>query len=300
MTIARLALLAAIVLSGGSCGETQPAKAEQLRALEAARKHQLARRIAIADASSSQAAPLAMWILPPQLHEISGLTLTSDGRMFAHDDEAGGVYQIDPKTGIVVKRFMLEGEPNADFEAIATVGADMYMLESNGGLLKFNEGADGDHVPYTKHDTRLGRECEFESLAYEHDSSRLLLACKRVTTKSLRNRLVIYRVPVPFTDTASVSMLTVPMTEVIGLNRWKNFQPSDMAIDPETGNYVLIASQEKAIAVITPAGDVVRSEPLPGNHQQAEGVAVTSDRILIVADEARHRPAAITLYRWRP
>lgn len=301
MTTARsLVLLAVVVASAGACGETEQAKGEQLRALELARKHQLARRIAIADAGSAQGAPLAVWILPPQLHEISGLTLTPDGRVFAHNDENGRVIQIDPKTGIVVKRFMLQGDPTGDFEAIAHVGPDIYLLESNGRLYQFQEGADGAHVPYTRYDTRLGRECDFEGLAYDAANSWLLLACKRVITKNLKNELVIYRLPLPTTDTSSLSMLTIPKVEVIGTNRWRNFQPSDMAIDPANGNYVLIASQEKGIAVITPGGGVVRSEPLPGNHQQAEGVAVTRDGILIVSDEARHKPAAITLYRWRP
>jgi len=45
---------------------------------------------------------------------------------------------------------------------------------------------------------------------------------------------------------------------------------------------------------------VVRSEPLPGNHHQAEGVAVTKDSLLIISDEATSKPAAITVYRWRP
>lgn len=301
MTVARgLALIAAVVACAGSCRDTPKAKAEQLRALEAARKHQLARRIAIADASPRQKGPIAMWVLPPELREISGLTLTSDDRMFTHEDEDATVYQIDAKTGIVAKRFALEGNPKGDFEAIAAVGMDFYLLESNGRLLMFKEGPKDARVPYAKYDTKLGRECSFESLAYEPDSSRLLLACKTVTTKSLKDQLVIYRLPLPITDSSSVTTLTVPMSEVIGLNGWKSFHPSDMAVDPVTGNYVLVASQEKAIAVITPSGDVVRSEPLPGGHQQAEGVAITRDSILIISDEARHKPAAITLYRWRP
>jgi uncharacterized protein YjiK len=63
---------------------------------------------------------------------------------------------------------------------------------------------------------------------------------------------------------------------------------------------VLIGSQEKGIVEITPGGEVVRSEPLPRGHKQAEGVAITPDGILIVSDEATTKPAAMTLYRWRP
>jgi len=77
--------------------------------------------------------------------------------------------------------------------------------------------------------------------------------------------------------------------------------PSDVTIDPATGNYVMITSHpDKAIIEVTPGGQLVRSEPLPGDHNQPEGVAITKDSILMVSDEATSKPAAITLYRWHP
>jgi hypothetical protein len=45
---------------------------------------------------------------------------------------------------------------------------------------------------------------------------------------------------------------------------------------------------------------VLRSEPIPGDHRQPEGVAITRDSILLVSDEANVKPAVITLYKWRP
>ena len=301
MTIARaLALLVCVLHSAAACRQTPEAKAAQIRALEVARKEQLARRIAAADANPSQAAPIAMWIMPTELREISGLSLLPNGHVLAHDDEVGVVYEIDPRTGIIVKHFKLDGDPHGDFESITTAGSDIYLLESKGVLFKFKDGADASAVPYTRFDTRLGHECEFESLAYEADSSRLLLACKNVKAQALKGQLVIYRLPLPMTDTSNMSTMTVPMTDVVGTNGWKKFQPSDMAIDPTTKNYVLIGSREKGLVEITPGGEVVRSEPLPKGHNQPEGVAVTPDGILIVSDEATQKPAAITLYRWRP
>jgi len=294
------AFLAAVVACAASCRETRGAKAEQVREIETARKQELARRIATADADPTQSAPLAMWTLPPELREISGLTLIGNDHVLAHGDEVGIISEIDPKTGIVLKRFALDGDPSGDFEGITTAGTDIYLLQSNGTLFKFTVGANGQYVPYSKHDTRLRKECEFEGVAFEPDSSRLLLACKRVLRKSQSDQLVIYRLPLPITDSSRLSVLTIPMAEVIGSNRWKRFHPSDIAIDPTTGNYVLVSAQEKGLAVIAPDGLVVRSEPLPGQHSQAEGVAVTRDSILIVSDEATQKPAAITLYRWRP
>jgi uncharacterized protein YjiK len=242
-----------------------------------------------------------MWIMPTELKEISGLALTSRGTVLAHDDEIGRIYEIDPKAGIILKRFTLSGLPHGDFEAITVAGTDVYLLESNGKLYRFKEGADGTEVPYAKYDTHLGKECEFESLAFEADSSRLLLACKKVQTKGANHDLVIYRLPLPITDSSRLSVLTVPMSEVAGSNKWKSFRASDMTIDPVTGDYVLISSRDRAIVVITPDGDVVRSGPLPSaaDHNQAEGVAITTDSLLLISDEATHVPADLSVYPWR-
>jgi hypothetical protein len=76
------------------------------------------------------------------------------------------------------------------------------------------------------------------------------------------------------------------------------FRPSDITIDPITGNYVIISSLERAIMSITPSGQVVFARALPGEHDQAEALAITKDSILIIGDESARRPAAITLYRW--
>ena len=136
-------------------------------------------------------------------------------------------------------------------------------------------------------------------MAYEADSSRLLLACKKFLQKKAPKELLIYRVPLPLGDRSAMTALKVPIADVIGSNKWKNFHPSDINIDPVTKNYVIIASHEKGLIVVTPGGEVVRSEPLPGDHRQPEGVAITADSMLLVSDEANVMPPAITLYRWR-
>ena len=293
------ALLAGLSPWVAACRNTPQAKAAEAQAVEAARKQELARRLAVADANPEKPVPVGQWIMPPDLREISGLALNSRGTVFTHDDNFGRVYEIDPKTGILLKGFSLEDGVRGDFEAITTAGTDIYLLESKGKIYKFKEGADGGQVPYSVFDTKLGKECEFESLAYEADSTRLVMVCKKIRGKNAPHELLIYRFPMPL-DLATMSTVSVPIEEITGSNKWKDFHASDITIDPITKNYVLISSREKGLLVITPEGDVVRSGPLPGDHRQPEGVAITRDSILIVSDEVNVRPAAITLYRWRP
>ena len=255
----------------------------------------------LASPDGDPASPLAHWILPRELGEVSGLALTSDGRLLAHGDEWGHIYVIDPRGGALLKRFSVgeSGEDTrADFEGITAVGERILMATSNGMLYEFAEGEDGERVESIVHDTRLGKECEFEGVAFDSAQGIVVLPCKNVRTRNLRDRMVLYRWRLEGAGDSALAPIMIPLHQVIGSNSWKELHPSDVTIDPVTGNYVIIAGQEQALVEITPAGDVIRAIPLPGKHKQAEGVALTGDGILIVSDEATTRPASLTLYRW--
>jgi uncharacterized protein YjiK len=255
----------------------------------------------LASAGADPTSPLARWILPRELGEVSGLAMTSDGRLLAHGDEWGQVYVIDPRGGALLKRFSIGeagGDTRADFEGITVAGERIFMATSNGMLYEFAEGEEGERVDFVVHDTRLGKECEFEGVAFDSTQGIVVLPCKNVRTSSLRDQMVLYRWRLEGGGDSTLGPITIPLSQVIGSNAWKNLHPSDITVDPATGNYVLVAAQEKALIEITSQGALVSAIPLPGKHGQTEGVARTRDGILIVSDEATTRPASLTLYRW--
>jgi uncharacterized protein YjiK len=251
------------------------------------------------DPATGRATPLAQWVLPRGLQEISGLALTRDRRLLVHDDELGQVWEVDYRHGVLVKRFALG--PHAvrgDFEGITVANDQVFLLASNGKLYEFPEGANGAEVDYRVVDTGLKKECEFEGVAFDPALNALLLACKHVYDKELHDALVIYRWSLKSDSGARLSPLTVPLGAVLATNGWATLEPSDITIDPLTGNYVLVASREKALVAVTPAGVLVFARPLPAGHPQPEGVAITTDSILMVSDEGGQGPGTITLYRW--
>ena len=246
--------------------------------------------------------PLARWMLPPMLAEISGLTLTRDQRLLAHNDESGRIFEVDYRRGVVVKAFTLGPQlPRDDFEAITTAGERIFLLASLGVVYEFKEGEPGSQVRYTRNDTGLGQDCEFEGLAFDSTANALVLACKNVLTKGLKDYVVLYRYQLDSTSDQRVAQIRIPFERAIGANPWKRFTPSDLSVDPVSGDYVVISAQEKGLLRITSAGEVVWSRPLPPGHEMAEGLAITRDSLLIVSDEAASKalPAAITIYRWR-
>jgi uncharacterized protein YjiK len=298
----RAALLIVVaVTASASCREKRPqATSSADSALLNARQVRFEHRLTHADSGDEAGAPLARWILPHELREISGLALTTNGRLLTHGDNVGRVTVLDPRSGEILAHFAIgAADVHDDFEGITVAHDTIYMLASNGTIYQFREGKDGERVPYSARDTHLGNTCEFEGIAYEPRSESLLLSCKTVHDESLRDFLVIYRLKLGRTDSSGTSRLTVPMSQVIGSNPWKNVHPSDITIDPFSGNYVLVVSKDRALIEITPSGGVVHSVSLPGVHEQAEGVAITADHVLMVSDEeANGAPATLTLYRW--
>jgi uncharacterized protein YjiK len=290
-------------LAAGACERADAAKGARAdSATLAQRETRLEQSLGQRDTSpggiTAERKPVARWVLPSSLDEISGIALTPDGRLLAEQDERAQISEIDYRRGVITKQFVV-GSPTikADFEAIAVVGDVVYLLASNGTIYEFREGNNGARVDYTTHDTRLGKECEFEGMAYDSTLNALLLACKNVGTKHLRDSLVIYRWKLQGGGDR-ISKLTVPLSAILPAMGKKEFHPSDITVDPFSGNYVVIGSAEKGIVEITPAGQVLFARKLPGDHDQPESIAITRDSLLIIGDEAKNRPAVLTLYPW--
>jgi uncharacterized protein YjiK len=297
--VRRVAALAICLLAAAACRRARDdLAAADTSAVAVARATRLQRELASND-PAWETTPLARWILPRELREISGLTLTNDGRLLAQTDEIGKVWEVDYRRGLLVKRFALgQGGVHGDFEGITTVDSVMYLLTSKGKLYEFHEGANHADVGYEIHDTKLEDACEFEGLAFDRRLNSLLLACKRVLDSTVHNSIVIYRWRLHGDQRDRLSRLIVPLGNVVGSNDWTTFRPSDITIDPFNGNYVLIASKERGLIEITPDGAPVLARALPADHIQAEGVAITRDSILIVSDEGGTDLGMITLYRW--
>src|SRR4051812_7733773 len=117
MTMSRaVALMIGVTAIISGCGESATRDAGELRTLGDKRIKQMAARLASADNGKDKSKPVAMWIMPPELREISGLALTADGRVVTHDDEVAKVYFIDPRRGILLKQFTLGTGLRGDFE----------------------------------------------------------------------------------------------------------------------------------------------------------------------------------------
>jgi len=234
--------------------------------------------------------------LPQGLREISGLALSADGRLFAHGDEVGIVYELDPATGTVRRSFSLGGPPPpGDFEGIAVAGERVFLITSGGRLYETRAGE--GRVAYTAYETGLGAQCEIEGLAYEPSDASLLAGCKEPRDQALRGTVTLLRWSVDRRAPATPARLSVPLASVTALTGTKHFHPSAVERERGTGHYVLVAGPEHAVVEITPAGEVVAGRQLSGRlHRQPEGLTFVGDSVLLIGDEGGGRHGTLTAY----
>lgn len=232
--------------------------------------------------------------LPGRLDEISGLAFTPDGRLFAHDDERGRVYQIDPMTGEVGKRFDLGEEVvRGDFEGIAIVGERFFLISSTGFLYEFREAGDRESTGYRVTDTRVGASCEVEGLDYDPLDEVLLIACK-VSTPD-RGVIVVYRLPLdPARDRSPP--LEIPRAQLPAHALDAGFDPSAVTVDP-TGTLLLLSGGHNALIEVDRSGRILAGVELSKKrHPQPEGLAFGPDGTLYISDEKNGKDARLTAY----
>ena len=219
--------------------------------------------------------------LPHALREISGLAVTDDGRVLAHDDERGVIYELDYRRGAIVKAFSLGAPPiHGDFEGIAVAGPRIFLMTSTGLLYETREGRDGASVPYVRYDTGLGALCELEG---PH-------------TRALVGMVTLFRWSVEQRRPAA-SRVSIGLAAIVSGTGTRGFAPSAVERDPRSGHYVVVAGPERAVAEVTRDGALVAARLLPrGLHRQPEGITFVGDSVVLISDEGGDRRGTLTWY----
>lgn len=212
------------------------------------------------------------------LTEISGLAPAGAARVYAHNDEAATIFELDAVTGAIVRRFSL-GRPavTGDFEAISLVGDTLSLITSNGRIHEATIEPDRRVLEFRVVDIGLGATCEIEGFAPVDDASAFLVACKEAGP-----RLNVYKWS---RAGGAAPFLSMKLKGVVPNPR--KFRAADLVFDETTQTLLVLDSGAGAILEVSPAGEPVGYWRLAGSHPQAEGLALLPDGRLLVADEGK-------------
>ena len=250
----------------------------------------------------SRSRATARWLLPAAMREVSGLALTDDGRLFLHNDERGIVMALDAATGQTVGTYQLGAAPPVgDFEGIAVAEGKLVLTTSDGTLyamdLPAKTALDGI-LAFTVTATGVGARCEVEGLSYDRTDRVLLLACKSPRKKSLRNQVAVFRWDLAARAPARPDRVVFPEAD-LERGAGRGFHPSAIEVDPRSDQWIMLASAEKAVALVDRSGRVIATAPLGRHHHQPEGLAIGTDGFVYVSDEGGHGVGTVTVYACR-
>lgn len=236
--------------------------------------------------------------LPRALEEVSGLALTPDGRLFAHNDERAVFYQLDPGSGDVVAAFSAGvGGTGGDFEGLAINGSRFYLMTSGGEILETEEGAPASAMSYRVHQTGLGAYCELEGLAFDPQAKALLIPCKEPRGKELEDHIVVFSIPVESMEPQPVPRIFLPLEELERFGLKDEFFPAGIEIHPGTGNILLVSARAEAILEFSSEGSLLDALALRRRiHPQTEGITFAPDGSLLLADEGQGKRGRLTRY----
>ena len=246
-------------------------------------------------------APDETIILPNKLEEISGLTYYKDDKLLCVQDEEAVVYVYDTKKKKVVYDFGFGGY--GDFEGIEYVNGEVYALESNGNLLRFEPPANTDPVE-TEVATNIGRtrmglpaNTEVEGLGYEPKTKRLLIAVKQGGGAS--SDKAIYSFDLLNKAVFKDIQLNDEQLEGAGIDS-KTYKPSGIAVHPITGEWYVLSSAGKRLVITNRQANIVHSQTLdPKQFRQPEGICFAPDGKLYIASEGDGKKGSVMVFEYR-
>jgi hypothetical protein len=148
-------------------------------------------------------------------------------------------------------------------------------------------------------DTGIGKICEIEGLVASPSGDALYFACKGSPKGGNRDFLQII-VWSPATA-ALVDSIQLPLSPITSALHVDHFNPSGIAIDPVTGHFIIVAARQKSLLELAADGQLVavRRLRMPNRHRQAEGIELTVDGRLLIADEGGDKKARLAIYEPR-
>ncbi|MEO6406903.1 MAG: hypothetical protein ABIY51_15115 [Ferruginibacter sp.] len=225
--------------------------------------------------------------LPEELDEISGIAYyAKDTSVFAIIDEDGTLFKVPLKNPHAFKQWKFDKK--RDFEDIVLMDSTFYVLVSNGDIETINFIGDSLQAFKSNFSDEKKNVTEFETLYKLPDSNLLIMMCKSCDQddkKSISSISYAY-------NKDSVGLYNIykvlnvqPILEKLGVE--KHLKPSAGAINPVNGDFYLVSSIQKLIAVFAHDGTLKELYKLdPALYKQPEGITFTPEGDLIISNES--------------
>lgn len=247
--------------------------------------------------------------LPEILQEVSGVVAVDTRTVACVQDENGAIVYVDIDGGRPprVVRFGDAG----DYEGLAFTGSDLWVLRSDGVLLRLLAGGERLHVVAS---FRLPSGCEYEGLCFDARGHRLLVLPKGPMSdkKRERDRRHVLAFDLDRELVLAEPVLTLELDELRDQAKAGGFalptrrtskgkkrtvlelMGSEIAVDPDNGDFLLLSAAEPLVIRVGRDGRLRGTRLLSSDRlPQPEAMTFLPDGRFIVASEGRRQLAQL-------
>jgi uncharacterized protein YjiK len=246
--------------------------------------------------------PSRSLVLPIELKEISGIAYYKKNQLACIEDEWGAIYLYDYSSNQIIARYNFAKA--GDYEDITIVDTMVYALRSNGRIYRIkNLGLEKQKDKHYK--TILSGRNDSEGICYDADRKALLIACKgspRLSASHIPpDEKAIFAFDLDSKDILLPPAYTLDFMTIRNLTgtaiNHEAFQPSGIAIHPQSGHIYLISSVGKLLMVLDSGGQVLAIVPLkPRLFKQPEGICFSPEGTLFISNEGRNGKGDILMF----
>lgn len=265
--------------------------------------------------------PDAIWQLPAELTEISGLTCADNSTLAAIQDEDAKIYLLSTVSGRLLDVYSFGGE--GDFEGIAVVDSNIWAVKSNGHLFRVRQFNQARPV-VNQYTTPLSAANNVEGLTYDGLTNSLLLACKGKPglkkSKKYEGFKAVYSFGLDslkldttpqylidlsaieaFRSQGAIREFYIKATKKTGLmSEAAFFEPSGLAIHPQSNHLYIISHTAKLLLVLNREAKILHIQKLELTlFNQPEGICFSADGTLFISNEGGKGKGTILKFRAR-
>jgi uncharacterized protein YjiK len=242
------------------------------------------------------------WNLPGQLREVSGISYIGKERLACIQDEEGKIFIYH--TGKEKVEEEIDFGPSGDYEGIAIVGQTAFVVRSDGTLYEVQDYR-GKKPVVRIHETVLTAKHNVEGLCYDEKNNRLLLAIKgkEAHTDAYKG---IYAFDLKTSQLSKNPVYKIDLEHKI----WKEvkakkdkdlFQPSGIAIHPQTGDIYIVEGSHPKLLIMDRGGKIKALHPLTGSaFEQPEGITFSPSGEMYISNEGGKGQGNILLVNLQP
>lgn len=238
-----------------------------------------------------------------RIREVSGIIWdTHNNQFIAHNDEKGSLYFLDRGTGAIMGNPYTFNETKGDYEDIAMIGKDIYVLRSDGALYKIVTDSLGNRNTFDLGKIGLATKNDFETLYYDPERKALVMLCKNCESdeKKAVSAFAYYPDSIGFVNTPIFS-IDVNTVDSLSPRKTSRLQPSAARIHPILKKLFILSSASNQLVIADTNGNVEAVYMLAKNlFAQPEGLTFKNNGEMYISNEGVSAKATLVKFVYIP